>query len=520
LGDGLFRQGDRVASRSTASVEAAAPGARRRRLALSLARDLAVGGLLVLLVAGVELLAARWPALAPLTRGLRAAEDAASDFVMPFHRGVVTDESRVEALVLVDIDDATHHAWGRPVRTPRDKLADILAHVAAGRPRAIVVDIDLSNRSLPVEADERLAATLAMLGREGPPVLLARDRLAVNDDPACAGRYQQLKPSFLEPVVDAAPGHLFWVTPLYERDDDLTVRRWRLAEQVCDDGQVRLVPSVQLLVHALLRDLGALEQLRRTWGGGEAAEAAPTILFLGRAVPLRDPGVRTRLVYKLPWPEPAAAAETAAAPSSLPGRPQKTVDGRRVDLLTILSAAAITEADARDRAPVELFTDRIVLIGGSYTEARDMHRTPIGPMPGAMMILNAVHAILEHGVLEPPRGPQRLVPALLLIVVVSLLFNFLQSTVASLASLALVTAAGVWLNVTWLDQGVWLDAALPAYALAMFKWFLSATGIVELGKLGWWAFVHPRWHPQSRGDEPDEEAVAAIEDEIESRGTR
>ncbi len=37
-----------------------------------------------------------------------------------------------------------------------------------------------------------------------------------------------------------------------------------------------------------------------------------------------------------------------------------------------------------------LFSDRIVVIGGSYAEGRDIHATPLGSMPGAIVISNTI----------------------------------------------------------------------------------------------------------------------------------
>jgi hypothetical protein len=35
--------------------------------------------------------------------------------------------------------------------------------------------------------------------------------------------------------------------------------------------------------------------------------------------------------------------------------------------------------------------------GSSYEQTGDYHLTPLGPMPGSMVVINAIHSLLQRG---------------------------------------------------------------------------------------------------------------------------
>jgi CHASE2 domain-containing sensor protein len=59
----------------------------------------------------------------------------------------------------------------------------------------------------------------------------------------------------------------------------------------------------------------------------------------------------------------------------------------------------------------------IVIIGGSHREGRDYHKTPLGLMPGALVIINATHSLLHYEQIEPlPNWVKWLIIATLILV--------------------------------------------------------------------------------------------------------
>jgi hypothetical protein len=68
-------------------------------------------------------------------------------------------------------------------------------------------------------------------------------------------------------------------------------------------------------------------------------------------------------------------------------------------LLRTVPASQIVECSRLDRPECkhvnEIMTDRIVVVGGTYNAARDWHPTPVGVMPGAIILINAMHTAIN-----------------------------------------------------------------------------------------------------------------------------
>jgi hypothetical protein len=50
---------------------------------------------------------------------------------------------------------------------------------------------------------------------------------------------------------------------------------------------------------------------------------------------------------------------------------------------------------------------RVVVIGASFEDSRDLHETPVGTLPGALVMLDAIKSLNQFGPLHGPaaRGP-------------------------------------------------------------------------------------------------------------------
>ncbi len=76
-------------------------------------------------------------------------------------------------------------------------------------------------------------------------------------------------------------------------------------------------------------------------------------------------------------------------------------------------------AELPPTASLDALKNRIVVIGGSYGEGRDLHLTPLGEMPGALIIINAIHTLLEYGEIKPLSAGIKILTYLGLIVLMS-----------------------------------------------------------------------------------------------------
>jgi CHASE2 domain-containing sensor protein len=165
--------------------------------------------------------------------------------------------------------------------------------------------------------------------------------------------------------------------------------------------------------------------------------------------------VARRIGYRLPW-----RAEPGALPRTL-------LNGVQVPLLTVLSAAAITEAVQ----PLDpgLAHGHLVVIGASHAEGRDLYDTPLGLMPGALIVANAVLSLDSHGELRGPGLPTTLAVETLLIVALSLLFARFGGFWAGLGGGALVLFGLLPLSLWLIADGWWLNYAIPLLAIQAYQ---------------------------------------------------
>ena len=296
-----------------------------------------------------------------------------------------------EDIVIVAIDDDSLAAVGRwPWR--RAVLATLLDRIAAARPRAIGVDVILSE---PDHRDPGGDAALAAVLKANPGIVLAVTAQARG---AAAPQALRPAPAFLDAGVRL--GHV-----LVEPDTDGTVRSVFLREGLAD----RLWPAFSLALAAGTLDPGALPGERRPPG------PAQTDLWL------RD--------YR-------AHIDFAGPPGSV----------RRVPAIKLLTGAEESQTLA----------GKYVLVGATATGLGDAYPTPLTGqselMPGVEVQAQALNALLRGrtSVIATPAasamftfvpvaaaliGFLMLSPRLVLVLVAGLLAATLAASAALLAAL-------------------------------------------------------------------------------------
>ncbi len=111
----------------------------------------------------------------------------------------------------------------------------------------------------------------------------------------------------------------------------------------------------------------------------------------------------------------------------------------------------------------------IVVIGVSRTESYDLRRTPIGEMPGALVMLNSIDSMLRFGLLRSP-SLWIMIPLMgMLIVLVAFVYARWDSVVGTL----IATIGGVfvfWVLSYWFFKyGIWLNFALPVIGIQIHR---------------------------------------------------
>jgi CHASE2 domain-containing sensor protein len=403
--------------------------------------------------------------LAPESRWLVTKKDQAMDWMVRMHSGVSPHAYGGAPFLFLDIGEAAHRSWGEPAQIPRDRLRQLVEFGVEGGAAVVLVDVDLSR---PGSGDAELRSYLERFATEDAPathVVLARTFR--EPWPPDRGGYREERTGFLDPVVAAAP-RLHWASTLFIRDSDRIIRRFRNFEPTCTHGEPGVVPAMQLLATALLlegregaRQLEEAIRARRPPDCGGLRARSPArpasdaeIELGGTNVVLAADGLSNRILYSLAWSE----ADRRVAPI-----PDIPFQGRRVPLLTRIPAQLVT--DSRQPLATGIAAGRIVVIGATHLESGDAHLTPLGEMPGPLIVTNATYSLLQHGGLRPPPAPVLFASQLALILLVSVVFAPLSFYWAM--ALAAPLAIAVMLPISfWLFRsGVWLDFAIPLGAV-------------------------------------------------------
>lgn len=213
-----------------------------------------------------------------------------------------------------------------------------------------------------------------------------------------------------------------------------------------------LLPSVQLTATAILSDMNVVPAIHTANPGtvefakcgsdAKSNEEGARERSSQSSVMSVAAGIDQRIIYTMPWRSPSP-------------------DLIKVSAQTITSSVRPLSSD--------IASGRVVVIGASYADARDVHRTPIGDMPGALVIANAIKSLALFGQFSlPPTWLQWLLK-LLLIVFAALIFLAFRSLLAVGVAGVIIIIVLFPLSFYFFKYGVWIDFALPLFAMLMHR---------------------------------------------------
>jgi CHASE2 domain-containing sensor protein len=392
-------------------------------------------------------------------------ENVAMDQVIKLYRNVPSSGTS-PLLAFVDIDEGTYRDWGFPLFIPRDKLAHVIVRVASVKPALIVVDVPLATSAPEASEDAPLLRLLANYVHLGaPPLILAAPLAYVphGRDTILASRS-----SFIDSLVRRSD-RIAFASSVFTADPDNVVRRWNLWQPLLVDTppetpHLSVMPSLQLLTLGHLHDPRSSPRQLQSDLERELAVSLQSsishqqfshIHFGGEtfSVPQSKPG--QRIFFRYPDLSALAPGERYP-PDPRTGQP----------LLRVLPASSF--AGDRPINPSSL-AGRVVVIGASFRDGKDIYHTPLGLMPGAMIIVNSIDSLLRHGeIKELPPLWDYLIFAFL-VACFALLFARLRMWLATLCSFAIILVLIVPLSVHYLPEGYWLDFSIPLVAVYAHK---------------------------------------------------
>jgi hypothetical protein len=435
-------------------------------------------------------------ALYPGAKLIDLGKDDAMDRILSLRYKLGLVHSIDAPMALIDIDEDTYKSLREPLVLPRDCVAQLLEGVLAAQPRLVVLDVDLAPRGKgekvnggintdcePKKSDhqassdtnspieEALKKHLGGCGKDCIPIVLVA---SLRCPPAASSDQCEARSlAGLDGLVDHYP-NLYLATPAFYKDADGTVRSWPLWQIVTRGSALEAMPSVSLLAAALLRngddrELKAFlgEQCRQeaakrhlACSNGEESAESQVRAMMWEAdgpsdCPLREAswnadGCRKcirfderhqRIIYALqrirdPLLDSDPDSEKAWF---IPGG-MRSKDGTETILLVHIPAKGFMNKgrdDAVLKDPLCALDGRVVFIGGSYEDARDIHETPLGRMPGVLIMVNSLTSLLEQGDLSPIAALQ--IPFLVLLVLgASLAFAYIRSTLLAALTVVIV----------------------------------------------------------------------------------
>jgi CHASE2 domain-containing sensor protein len=400
---------------------------------------------------------------------LMDAEDASMDWFMQINQNIIQpiQKDDIPPVVVLDIDDETYYDWGRPLFTPRRRLKNMIAAAVEAKARFVIVDLDVNQR-MPVAGpqlhpdDQALKDYLAnyiieckrKIDNSVCPRIILKRTFSTQSSPVPI-----LWAGFLDDVVQGAP-YVQWASALFDSTGNKVVRRWKLWQPVCTaDNQPEVVPSIELLAMSLVKEdcmtqdvQNALrsflpEDCDRDYASPQKS-LPETFNLCGLPINTKDRwGINQRIMYPMSWLD-------------------SVTDEVDMPVLTILSAQPYTESPPQ--AKLKTLTDSIVILGKSYREGSDIHSTPLGDMSGALIIVNAIHSVLQYEKIElsPIVG---LLTIALFIVIMSILFGIFPSCWGMIVSGIFIIFVLLPFTMVFFHYGMWFNIALPLIAITLYQ---------------------------------------------------
>ncbi|MCV6638787.1 CHASE2 domain-containing protein [Candidatus Albibeggiatoa sp. nov. NOAA] len=405
-------------------------------------------------------------------------EDIGMDMLLQLHEEQIQplQNNKVNAFTFIDIDRKTHEAWEYPTFTPRDKLKALIQVAAEKNPQFIVINIDIS-RHTPIDKKNGVnihssdAQLLKYLKNDFPklcdnnkncPKLIFVKNFKQPSEKK-AELYGQVKQflytprtiqraysSFLDNVIDNSP-HMFWATTLYNISSDHVLRRWFLSVPICNvHNEPSLLPSVQLLVSKLSQT----DKYETTYQ--ELTQSTHQCTDNNYYVDNNISRYGNHILYTMPWKQPLYSD----ANNFLPRYRLPYQDGKSIALSVYPAQLLLTNENAIN------LNNQMVIIGSSNSEFQDMFHTPLGEMPGSLVIVNSTYSLLQYGQIKSVNSGYKLILTIITILIMSILFTFLHKTIwISLIAGSVVIGIFLFISMYFFSSGIYLDFLAPLIAI-------------------------------------------------------
>jgi len=397
-------------------------------------------------------------------------QDSSMDFMMKVRQGIIPpiSEKNIPPFVFLDIDNKTYQAWGEPMFTPRERLKTLVQTAVNAKARLVIVDIDVS-QAAPTEGSLLHSEDQALKDYLHSYVIECRKKQEQSECPtiifARAFRSkisnEMLVPriGFLEEVITQGAPYLYWGSVNFYLSQDSVVRRWRLWQEACLDEKPQMIPSLQLLAMAIVKEDCVVEEMQIALKSFKPQSCnykniVPThemVNFCGLTFSNNIQDVNRQIMYSMPW--------MSESPSFI-------ITQANENILIVLPA--LHYAETSSTVNLDILTDSIVIIGGSYTDGRDIHMTPIGYMPGALILINALHTLLEYEKIEQLSPILKILMVVVLISLMTILLAYFRSVWGILFAGIFIILILLPVSIVLFKYGIWLDFSIPLTVILIY----------------------------------------------------
>jgi len=303
-------------------------------------------------------------------------------------------EDTNSTLFFIDITKHTFKEWGEPYITPRSRIARLINFAVKCKANVVILDILLEKADCyDPNGDKELKSVIHNLVTENIPTKIIIplridsdgvinktiiDDLIAEDTKLVKDKKKKARTIYTAvPTVTATP-------------DDLVVRYWSVYQMGTENGLKKIVWSIPMVACSLFSK-GSIDDLER------AASSILSNKSLGT-----NHEVDKELVVNFSLPAKTVMIPRVGSSThdeiytqriryKVPRDLSEKFVVNKIDLGTILLTADQILAPQNDVLPVKNLDNRIVLIGVSSPDARDMHQTVIGQIPGMYILGNSIN---------------------------------------------------------------------------------------------------------------------------------
>jgi hypothetical protein len=373
-------------------------------------------------------------------------------------------------ILFIDIDDQTMHAWGDPLLTPRDKIAEIIDLAYAGEARAIVLDIVLEEKDCCNEkGDQYFADTLKKIlldsKNTNTKIVFAQ---TVGKDGHLNNTLLDDLYGFQESIGQSQERKFYRGSPRVGLSPyDSVVRYWDSYETyIGQDGQRTILWGLPMIATGIAAgsDLHELESYgQELLKNRKEGHVKKIRLGEGQWVkmsPRKSDRYLQRMRFEL-VPDMGLDDEGSME--------QKEISSN-------LGETKIAYDEIKYYQ--QYLRDRIIVVGNSSAAMGDIHKTPIGRMPGMYIHGNAVHTLLYGRQPSPPPAIISILIEAVVIILAAYAFLYFTSILAQIiVSLFIVVVFGFVSYIYFIHTGVFLNFVFALVGMGMHE---TASDIEEI----------------------------------------